>query len=95
MKKDSTKQKQIGDFIKMLRIQKGLTQSEFAKLLKTSQSAANGTNGTFDIVAALYRSFRLVATQRKAFFRQNAPKKSHFAPLYTLHASRSSLQRRR
>ena len=34
-----TKQKQIGGFIKSLREQKGLTQGEFAKALKTSQSA--------------------------------------------------------
>lgn len=32
-------QKKIGDFIKKLRIQKGLTQKEFSELLKTSQSA--------------------------------------------------------
>lgn len=39
MKNDKEVQKKIGLFIKMLRNQKGLTQGELAKLLKTSQSA--------------------------------------------------------
>src|SRR3989344_350624 len=34
-----TKQQKIGYFIRELREQKGLTQSEFAKILETSQSA--------------------------------------------------------
>ena len=35
----NTQQKQIGEFIKNLREQRGLTQDEFAKSLNTSQSA--------------------------------------------------------
>lgn len=39
MKKETKDQENIGALIKMLRIQRGMTQAEFAKRLKTSQSA--------------------------------------------------------
>ncbi len=39
MKKSNKAQVEIGNFIKIIRERKGLTQSEFAKALKTSQSA--------------------------------------------------------
>ncbi len=51
--KSKSDQKKIGYFIKTLRQQKGLTQSEFAELLKTSQSAvARIENGGQNLTTA-------------------------------------------
>ena len=51
--KNKSDQKKIGYFIKTLRQQKGLTQSEFAELLKTSQSAvARIENGGQNLTTA-------------------------------------------
>jgi UDP-N-acetylglucosamine 1-carboxyvinyltransferase len=80
----NTQQKQIGEFIKSLREQRGLTQDEFAKALNTSQSAVarmekGEQNFTTEILSKISEvlDHKVVCVNDSIDFQVNGGKKLH------------------